>query len=321
MNAAIAHARGLWGPWWLAPAAIVVCLCSTLFAIGDLRGEHVLLSAIVLVLAYAGPRAKRLLVALLPLVLTGAAYDLVRYARPIFVRPDRVLGCQLRAAELALFRAGPDTTLPDLFQRWHAPMLDVFFAVPYAAYIYVAAATGLYLYCADRPRMQHYSWAFAAANFLSFFVWLALPAAPPWYLRAHGCVIDASVAPSPAGLARVDALLGIHYFGAFYARAASVFGAMPSMHCAYPMIGLLTAWPHAGWRARGVHVLYALWMASAAVYLDHHWVLDALAGWTVAALAVAATSTIAGVAKEGRRSSGARTPRIPGASAATSRAA
>lgn len=286
------HARSLWGRWWPVPAGLLLSFAAVLYAIGGLRGEHVLLVSASLVCAYVGPRSKRFLIALLPLVLTGIGYDLVRYARPYFVRPERVLGCGLRAAELTLFRAGPDTTFPDLFQRWHLPALDLLAAVPYAAYLYVAGATGAYLYFKDRPRMTHYVWSFAVANYLSFVIWMVLPAAPPWYLHAHGCVIDSSVAPSPAGLARVDAILGIHYFGAFYSRAASVFGAMPSMHCAYPMLGLLTAWRHAGAKARAAHVIYALWMFWAAVYLDHHWVLDALAGWCVAALAVTVTGLI-----------------------------
>lgn len=291
MNAAIAHARGLWGRWWPAPAAILFSFYGVIFAIGDLRGEHVLLAVVALVMAYTGPRTKSLLVALLPLVLTGVAYDLVKYARPVFVTPGRVLGCGLRAAELTLFHAGPNTTFPDLFQRFHAPAFDLICAIPYAGYIYITGATGVYLYFKDRRRMSHYLWSFFAANLFSYVIWLVLPAAPPWYIRAHGCVIDLAVAPSPAGLSRVDALLGIHYFGAFYSRAASVFGAMPSMHCAYPMIGLLTAWRHARW-TRVLHVGYAIWMVTAAVYLDHHWVLDALGGWTVAALAVTATGRV-----------------------------
>ena len=117
-------------------------------------------------------------------------------------------------------------------------------------------------------------------------MWLSVPAAPPWYLRAHGCAIDLSAAPSPAALARVDSLLGITYFHRFYSRASSVFGALPSMHCAFPLIGLLTAWRAAGWKTRPIHIVYTLVMAAAAVYLDHHWVIDVLAGWLVAVVSV-----------------------------------
>jgi membrane-associated phospholipid phosphatase len=130
--------------------------------------------------------------------------------------------------------------------------------------------------------MRWFLWSFAIANVISFVTWIALPAAPPWYIHAHGCSIDMTTLPSPAGLARVDRLLGIEYFSGFYSRAASVFGALPSMHCAYPMLGLLTAWKHEPRPALVLHVLYAAWMALAAVYLGHHWVLDVLAGWATA---------------------------------------
>jgi membrane-associated phospholipid phosphatase len=85
---------------------------------------------------------------------------------------------------------------------------------------------------------------------------------------------------------RVDNLLGIPYFQSFYARASQVFGAVPSLHCAYPMLGLLTAWRFAGPIARSAHLLYVVVMFSASVYLDHHWIVDGILGWMLAAVAV-----------------------------------
>lgn len=134
--------------------------------------------------------------------------------------------------------------------------------------------------------MSVFAWSFAFANWISFFVWILVPVAPPWYVHAHGCAVSLADLPSPAGLSRVDALLGIAYFSHFYARAASVFGALPSMHCAYPLLGLLTAWRDAGKKERALHVTYAVWMAASAVYLGHHWVIDVLAGWATAAAGV-----------------------------------
>ena len=51
--------------------------------------------------------------------------------------------------------------------------------------------------------------------------------------------MDASSPPSAAALLRVDHLLGISYFQDFYGRGMTTFGAFPSMHCAFPMVGLL----------------------------------------------------------------------------------
>lgn len=250
------------------------------------RPEHWWVGGIIAVIAFAGRRGAMFIREAYPYVAVGIGYDLVRYLRAAWVRAEHVLGCGIRDVELSFFAVAPDVTLPDFFATHHAPAWDVFCAVPYFGFLYVALAHALYLYCRDRTRMRQFLWALALANYASFALWLVLPTAPPWYIQTHGCAVDLTTKSSAAGLLRVDAALGVGYFREFYSRAASVFGAMPSMHCAYPMLGLLTAWPSVTWKTRPLHLFYVLWMAAAAVYLDHHWVLDVLGGWTVAFVAV-----------------------------------
>ncbi|HYJ08280.1 MAG TPA: phosphatase PAP2 family protein, partial [Polyangiaceae bacterium] len=204
-------------------------------AVGDLRVEHVVLLLVVLGLSAFGPRSRAFLSDITPYVLVAIGYDLVRYARHLFVTPERVVACGLRELELATFAVAPGLTLQDWFQTNHTPFWDVVFAVPYTVFAYLALLYSAYLYFVDRPRMRRYLWAFAIANFISFVIWMALPAAPPWYVRAHGCEVSTSALPSAAGLLRVDQLFGISYYQNLYSRASSVFGAMPSMHCAYPV--------------------------------------------------------------------------------------
>jgi hypothetical protein len=253
---------------------------------GDLRLEHVLLVLLVLGLSAFGPRSRAFLADITPFVLVGLGYDLVRYARQAFVTPQRVHACDLRAFELHTLAVSPGVTLQDWFQVHHAPFWDVVFAVPYTIFIGVALLYSAYLYFTDRPRMRRYLWAFAIANFISFVVWMAFPAAPPWYVRAHGCDVSMTALPSAAGLLRVDQLFGIHYFAGLYSRAAAVFGAMPSMHCAYPILGLGTAWRAASWKTRPLHILYAITMFVGSNYLDHHWLWDGIAGVTLAVVSV-----------------------------------
>lgn len=284
--------RSLWGRRWPLPL-IPALYALAMFAIGDLRPEHVALAVLVAFLGYFGPRTKALLGEITPYLVVGLGYDLVRYARRPFVTADRVLGCELRTLELRTFSVAPGVTLQDWFQAHHSPFFDLLFAVPYTIFVYLVIAYAAYLYIKDRPRMRRYLLAFAIANYLSFVIWLVLPAAPPWYVRAHGCAIDIHALPSPAGLARVDELLGIHYYATFYGRAASVFGAMPSMHCAYPMLGLLTAWRSTTWKTRPLHLLYAVTMFVASNYLDHHWVWDGLMGWMTAFVAVVVAERVA----------------------------
>lgn len=287
----IRHVRALWGGAWLLPALPLV-YAGIMWAVGDLRPEHVLVGLLACLIGYANERSKRFFVEALPALAVGYGYDLVRYARALVVTPGRVLGCELRNAELLLFPVLPGVTAQDWFAIHHHPIVDLVLAVPYTIFLYLALIYGVYLYFADRPRMRYFLWSYAIANYISFFTWLALPAAPPWYLRAHGCAIDLATAPSPAGLLRVDEYLGIAYFRDFYSRAASVFGALPSMHCAYPLLGLLTAWRVAGLRTRPLHIAYTLAMLCASVYFDHHWIIDGLLGWAVAVVAVFAARTL-----------------------------
>lgn len=292
MTSALRHVRELWGKWWFLPGGIPLAYLAFVVAMGDTRFEHVALIGLAVGLAYFGPRSKRFFADIWPYLAVAIGYDAVRYPRRLLVGADRVLGCGLRDAELAIFPAGGGRTWQDFAQAHAHPVLDLIFAVPYAIFAYLALLYAAYLYVVDRPRMRHYLWAFAIGNYISFFMWLVVPAAPPWYLRAHGCAIDMAALPSPAALARVDAMLGISYFHDFYSRSSSVFGAMPSMHCAYPVLGLLTAWKAASWKTRPIHLLYSLVMFLAAVYLDHHWILDAIGGWLVAIVAVVAAKRL-----------------------------
>jgi hypothetical protein len=280
---ALLRHRQLWARLFpVVPVLYVLAVA----AVGDLRVEHVVLLVVVAGLSAFGPRSRAFLNDITPYVLVALGYDLVRYGRGVFVTAERVWACGLRELELATFAVAPGVTLQDWFQRHHTPLWDLVFAVPYTVFAYLALLYSAYLYFVDRPRMRRYLWSFAIANFISFALWMAVPAAPPWYIRAHGCEVSMSALPSAAGLLRVDQLLGIQYYENLYTRAASVFGAMPSMHCAYPMLGLLTAWRSTTWKTRPIHILYAVTMFVGSSYLDHHWIWDGLAGIALAGVAV-----------------------------------
>jgi membrane-associated phospholipid phosphatase len=289
----VRDARSEWGAFAFVPFLTTAYVAALLVLGGQVRTEHWILGVIVPVLGFAGARGARFLRDVFPWLFVIMSYDTVRYARAAVLRAENVMGCGLRAAELKFFSVAPGTTLQDWFVAHHRLGLDLFFAVPYGVFAYFALAYASYLYVRDRPRMRRFLWAFALANVMSYALWLLVPAAPPWYVRTHGCAIDLHALPSEgAALARVDAVLGVSYFHAFYSRASSVFGAMPSMHCAYPTLGLLTAWHKASWRTRPLHLFYVFWMAGAAVYLDHHWLLDVLGGWLVAIVAVAGATAL-----------------------------
>ncbi len=288
----IDHLEELWGDRWWLPGGFVVAYWAVLLGLGGLRLEHLAFGAATVAAAYIGPRSKQFLVVMLPYIAVGIGYDSLRYARGLTLDADRVLTCSLREID-ALFFPGPGgSSLQEWLVRQSAPSWDIVAAAPYAVFAYAAFVYAVYLYFVDRPRARVYLWSFAVANFLAFAMWLLVPAAAPWYVRDYGCAVDLAQEPSAAGLLRVDQQLGVAYFERFYSRTTSVFGALPSMHNAYPLLGLLTAWPSIGWRTKPFHVLYLVWMLLSSMYLDHHWLIDAVAGWVVAWVGVVAARRI-----------------------------
>jgi hypothetical protein len=290
----LVHPRRHWGRWWLLPGGVPVAYACVVALAGHPSVVLTLLALGACLLAYASEGSKRLYLFLLPCLLVAFGYDAQRYPRAWFVRPERVLVCRLRDWDLTLFRAGPDTTWPDWFAVHHTPVLDLICALPYFAFIYVLIAYALFLYVVDRPRSRWLLWTFAVGNLIAFVCWTVIPAAPPWYVRTQGCLADLCAAPSAAALIRVDALLNVQYFRHFYAHSACVFGSLPSMHCSYPVMGAVVGWRRGTWVTRPLHVLYVAIMAFAAVYLGHHWVIDALAGWIVAIASAALAHRLIG---------------------------
>jgi membrane-associated phospholipid phosphatase len=276
------HLRNLWPGWSILAPLPFFAHAAWAIARHAFHWENAALLALVLVLFAVGPRTKKLFLGVYPIGLVALFYDSMRVVQNVGVTPESVHVCDLRAHELALFGLemdGQRVTFHDWFQAHPSSVLDGFCAVPYGTFIFVSIAFAIWLYIRDYPRMVRFTWCFFALNVCGFVTYHLYPAAPPWYFHTHGCTVDvlAHASEGPA-LARVDARLGIHYFAGMYGRSSSVFGAMPSLHCAYAFIVALEGWAvfNRAWRAASVS--FFVLMCFAAVYLDHHWVLDAIAG-------------------------------------------
>lgn len=289
MNRLWAHMRELWPKWTLLPLLPFVGWSSLRIAQGDVRWDYVAFLTVPALLAYATRTTKRLFVALYPIGLVAIFYDAMRFVQNVGLSPETVHDCDLRALEIRLFGItmnGERTTVHDWLQAHATPALDLYFAIPYGTFIYAAIGCAVYLWWKDYRAVQRFGWAFLLLNLAGFTTYHLYPAAPPWYFHTHGCVVDlATKASEGPNLARVDAMLGIHYFKSFYGRASDVFGAVPSLHCAYPLLIVLEGYRYFGRALRVASVTFLLSMWAAALYLDHHWVIDAVLGITYAIVA------------------------------------
>jgi inositol phosphorylceramide synthase catalytic subunit len=284
--------RGLWPRWTLLPGAPFVLWALFWVFYGGLRWDHVALATVAPAVAYWGPRTKRLYLGLLPVALVGLLYDSMRFVKNWGLSESTVHVCDLRTAELRWFGVdvnGTAMTLQDWFLTHHHIVVDAICAIPYAGFIPVFVGYAIYLYFKDFSAQQRFTWTFLALNIAGFITYHVYPAAPPWYFHQYGCTVDLHAAASEGpNLARVDALMGIEYFKSFYGRSSDVFGAVPSLHVAYPLVIALEAWGRHRFFGRALSILFYVWMCFSAVYLDHHWVIDIALGSLYAVVAVLA---------------------------------
>ncbi|AKT40394.1 phosphatase PAP2 family protein [Chondromyces crocatus] len=283
----IQHARSLWGALWWLPPLPWLGYTLALTAAGLVRWDHLVITALVVAAAYASHSTRRFFLHALPLLLLVLVFDSMRYWIHLGVDGSSILTCSLRDLERTLFGVrvhGERLTPNQLLARLQTPLLDVLCAVPYGLYLFVLCGHFLYLYFADCNAARRLAWIAFGTHLLGFVTYRLLPAAPPWYVDAHGCAADLAATNSPAGLTRVDALLGVAYFRDLYSRGATVFGALPSLHAAYPLMGLFATYHRASLPSRALQIAYAALMAFAAIYLDHHWLLDVLLGVLYVAL-------------------------------------
>lgn len=287
-----AHMRRLWPRWTLLPPAPFILYGLVMLLRGELRWDHVAMMVLVPALAYTNEKSKKLCEASYAMGLTGLFYDAMRYFRDVGVSPERVHLCDLRALEIKLFgitMGGERVTVHDWFLTHHWDALDLWCAVPYGTFIFASLGCAVVLYGRDYRAVQHFAWGFCLMNVVGFATYHIYPAAPPWYYHAHGCFVDMAANPQAGPrLEHVDAMLGIDYFRGMYARSSDIYGAVPSLHVAYPGLILLNGFRLFKVPGKIFSIVFFVSMCFAAVYLDHHWIVDIVLGlvYCVAAWAI-----------------------------------
>ncbi|GAA5952385.1 hypothetical protein JCM21900_003799 [Sporobolomyces salmonicolor] len=127
-----------------------------------------------------------------------------------------------------------------------------------------------------------FGWALGAQNLAGLATHLVFPNAAPWFYDVYG--IDAaqpdySYPGNPAGLIRVDTILGTHIYAKAFKWGAVVFGAVPSLHAATSICcGLFATRYSKGYRGLAFMWIYCFWMFWATQYLHHHFAIDLLCG-------------------------------------------
>lgn len=279
--------------------AFTAAYLAALQALGGLGPEHFILVSIALVLSLWNDSSRRLALIGLPYLLYALVYDSMRWYAD-YIRSPIIHVKEPYEFDLRFFPIH-GMTPNEWLQKHTLAVLDLLCGLAYTPMFFIGESVLLSIWFVAKGRLrraERFTWTFVISNFVGFACYYVYPAAPPWYVAAHGFAVDMSVHASPAGALRFDHLIGIPLMQGFYGKSADVFGAIPSLHVVYPFLAMIYGW-HLR-RFRLIAVPYFLLVCFSAVYLDHHYLLDIFLGLAVALLVMAAFRVAFG-AVEARR--------------------
>ena len=276
----------LFGPLFL----LVPYIVAMRLTVGN-RPEHFGILALVVGLCFWSDATRAFFKNFFAFLVFGVVYDLTNLTEPL-VRFLHVHIAEPYHFDKSLFgitTAAGVLTPNEFFAAHHWPAVDFITGLAYIIFVYWAIGFAVYLALFRKePEMKtllrQYGWVFCAVNLVGFATYYIYPAAPPWYAATYGFGLPdfAHIVASPAAAIRWDQLTGLHYFAGFYGRSADVFGAIPSLHVAYPMLVFVYGRRVGNSALDVANFLFYLLVCFSAVYLQHHYVLDVLIGTTYA---------------------------------------
>jgi inositol phosphorylceramide synthase catalytic subunit len=252
-----------------------------------LKAEHWFLILLFLTCFFMGDKTRRFILAFSIFIIYGILYDVMKAfpnyllnhvdIEPIYRFEKYIFGITINHMQL---------TINEFWGLYHNTFLDITAGIFYISWIPVPLAFALYLYIKNKKQFLHFSLTFFLANIIGFCIYYIHPAAPPWYVSEYGFKFYAHVPSNTAGLVRFDQLIHFQIFSTIYSRNSNIFAAIPSLHCAYPVVVFYYALKN---KLGKTNWLFGLFMAGiwfAAVYSGHHYVTDVILGIICAIIAI-----------------------------------
>jgi len=253
----------------------------------------------------------------LPFALVLVLYDLSRGAATLLGAPT-LWQFQPEADRWLFFGTVPTVWLQERIKMPQPPWWEVIFSGVYMSFFVLPYVIAGVLWLRNRSDWAAFARMFVALSFAAVFVYVVLPAAPPWAAarctRADivsgpsgpHCMYRGGAGPADGGLlgAMHSSQAGANQFveristrgwGTLHLQSAGVLidsgqasvnqvAAIPSLHAALTAMISIFLWRRVrrGWRL--LLVAYPLAMAFVLVYSAEHFVVDILLGWALAAI-------------------------------------
>ncbi|WP_046244160.1 phosphatase PAP2 family protein [Hymenobacter terrenus] len=267
---------------WLVPALSLAYLLFSYVLIG-FRSEQLVLIGLCNACYYLSETTRRFITGFSIFVVYWVLYDYMKAFPNYMYRAVDI--AQLYATEKSLFGVeyqGKILTPNEFWLLNGNSVLDVMSGIFYLSWVPIPLAFAGYLFFKNRRLFFEFSLTFLLVNLLGFVVYYLHPAAPPWYVQQHGFEFQPLTMGSTAGLAKFDSFFGVGIFKSIYAKNSNIFAAMPSLHSAYPVIVLFYAVKNRSGLFNVFFFIIMIGIWFAAVYNSHHYILDVLAGISIA---------------------------------------
>ncbi len=252
-----------------------------------IRADHLISFVIFGSLYFINEKTRKLFFAICPFIIFVTVYDSLR-AFPNY-NYNQVHIKDLYLLEKSLFNVRINDqifTLNEFFAMHQKTVFDLISGFSYATWIPMPLGFSLYLFFTRRKeQFVNMAFLFVLTNFLGFIVYYLYPAAPPWYVQLYGFDFIQNTACEAARLSNFDSFFGLPIYKTFYSGNANIFAAIPSLHAADPITCLLASFQLKNKILTGIFFLVSCGMWFGAVYSNHHYTIDVLAGGAVAVLA------------------------------------
>ena len=258
---------------------LAVVYLSWMTLVVGLRDDHVFLLSFCLIMFFATETTRKLALSLVFFLIYWILYDSMRIYpnyefNPVHIREPYDIDKWLFGFDYL----GEKVTPNEFFEENTTPVLDVLTGLFYLCWIPVPLGFAVWLFFKDKRMLLDFALCFLLVNIFGIMLYYAYPAAPPWYVEAHGFEKNFNILGSEAGLANFDHIMGLTIFRDMYVKNANVFAAIPSLHSAFPVIPLYFALKRKMKLASIAFLIVCLGIWFTAVYSRHHYIIDVLAG-------------------------------------------
>lgn len=253
------------------------------------RSDHLPFIGILVVTYFLSESTHKFFLCMIGLALSWILLDSLR-AFPSYLYNDVHIS-EIYNAELNVFGItdsnGMRITPNQLMKSIANPFLDFITGFTYLMWTPVPFILGIYLFCQNRNILIRFAFCFLLTNIIGVIIYYSYPAAPPWYVDIYGFDKHFDIPGSAAGLLNFDNLTGTTIFHDIYSKSFNVFGAVPSLHSAYPIISAYYAKKQGLTIGTVLLVIFTIMTWFSAVYSIHHYVIDVVLGIFCAIFAIA----------------------------------